>query len=394
MLAETGPARRPRLGHHARACRARRVGALRRRPRPWSTATLAAQLGRARPRRSTTRRDAFVAAGIEPGDRVAIWAPNCWEWVVALLGLQSAGGGGRAAQHPLTRAPRPPTSCGPSRARLLVTVDGFLGNDYVAMLGGEDLPHLERTVVLRSGTRHRAARRGPTSCGSGAATPPATPSNGVVGAASRRRRRHPLHLGHHRQPQGRRAPPTGRRCGLTPTGPTSSGLREGDRYLVVNPFFHAFGYKAGIIACLISGATIVPQPVFDVPTAMRRRRRASASRCSPGRRRSTRRSSTTPTVDRSTCRRCASRSPAPRPIPVELVERMGDELGFETVVTGYGLTEALRHRHHVPPRRRRRDHRHHLRPGHPRRRGARSSTTTATRCRAASRARSSSGATT
>ena len=25
-------------------------------------------------------------------------------------------------------------------------------------------------------------------------------------------------------------------------------LREGDRYLIVNPFFHTFGYKAGCIA--------------------------------------------------------------------------------------------------------------------------------------------------
>ena len=48
------------------------------------------------------------------------------------------------------------------------------------------------------------------------------------------------------------------------------GLREGDRYLIVNPFFHAFGLKAGILACLLKGATIVPHPVFDVPSVMRR----------------------------------------------------------------------------------------------------------------------------
>ena len=42
-----------------------------------------------------------------------------------------------------------------------------------------------------------------------------------------------------------------------------------DRYLVVNPFFHNFGYKAGILACLVTGATIVPQPVFDAAAAMR-----------------------------------------------------------------------------------------------------------------------------
>ena len=34
----------------------------------------------------------FLAAGIAPGDRVAIWAPNLWEWVVAAAGAQTAGG--------------------------------------------------------------------------------------------------------------------------------------------------------------------------------------------------------------------------------------------------------------------------------------------------------------
>src|SRR4029077_118881 len=48
------------------------------------------------------------------------------------------------------------------------------------------------------------------------------------------------------------------------------GLLEGDRYLVVNPFFHTFGYKAGILACLMRGATVYPQAVFDPAEAMRR----------------------------------------------------------------------------------------------------------------------------
>ena len=43
-----------------------------------------------------------------------------------------------------------------------------------------------------------------------------------------------------------------------------SGLRRGDRYLVVAPFFHSFGYKAGWLAALMTGATIYPQPVFDL----------------------------------------------------------------------------------------------------------------------------------
>jgi acyl-CoA synthetase (AMP-forming)/AMP-acid ligase II len=48
------------------------------------------------------------------------------------------------------------------------------------------------------------------------------------------------------------------------------GLQQGDRYLIVNPFFHAFGLKAGILACVLKGATIVPHPVFDVPSVMKR----------------------------------------------------------------------------------------------------------------------------
>ena len=34
---------------------------------------------------------AFIASGVEKGDRVAIWAPNGWRWEIAALGLLSAG---------------------------------------------------------------------------------------------------------------------------------------------------------------------------------------------------------------------------------------------------------------------------------------------------------------
>ena len=76
---------------------------------------------------------ALVAAGVQPGDRVAIWAPNCWEWVVALLGLQTAG----AVLVPLNTRYKGVEAADilrRSRARLLFTVEGFLGNDYVSML--------------------------------------------------------------------------------------------------------------------------------------------------------------------------------------------------------------------------------------------------------------------
>ena len=35
---------------------------------------------------------AFIAAGLEKGDRFAIWAPNMYQWIIAAIGGQSIGG--------------------------------------------------------------------------------------------------------------------------------------------------------------------------------------------------------------------------------------------------------------------------------------------------------------
>ncbi|NEE32983.1 AMP-binding protein, partial [Streptomyces sp. SID7982] len=92
---------------------------------------------------------ACMAAGVEPGDRVAIWAPNTTEWIVSALGAVSAGAvlvplntrfKGTEAAYILRR----------SRARLLFVTGTFLGTSYVASLRRAEvkLPDLERVVVL------------------------------------------------------------------------------------------------------------------------------------------------------------------------------------------------------------------------------------------------------
>ena len=54
-----------------------------------------------------------------------------------------------------------------------------------------------------------------------------------------------------------------------------TGLDAGDRYLMVNPYFHMFGLKAGILASLAAGATMLPGAgVRRRPGAAARRRRA------------------------------------------------------------------------------------------------------------------------
>jgi acyl-CoA synthetase (AMP-forming)/AMP-acid ligase II len=86
------------------------------------------------------------------------------------------------------------------------------------------------------------------------------------------------------------------------------------------------------------GATMLPHAVFDVPAIFERVRKERVS-VLPG----------PPTIyqaflaheDRArfdlSCLRLAVTGAAPT--PVELIRRMRDELGFDTVVTGYGLTE-------------------------------------------------------
>ena len=117
------------------------------------------------------------------------------------------------------------------------------------------------------------------------------------------------------------------------------GLRKGDRYLIVNPFFHTFGYKAGILACLMTGATMIPEPVFDVDRLVHRIETEKIS-VLPG----------PPTIfqsildhpdrkgfDLSTLRLVVTGAAV---VPVELVNGLWSDLGIETVLTAYGLTEA------------------------------------------------------
>ena len=147
------------------------------------------------------------------------------------------------------------------------------GVDYPAMLRGQDAGDLGAIVLLRDeggGGRRRGDAGARPVIGLGRSLP------GRRGASTRpSRRRGPppqarrlsdldLHLGHHRAPQGRGHHPRPVAAHLRHLG-LHRRARAGDRYLVVNPFFHTFGYKAGILACLMAGATVVPEPVFDAP---------------------------------------------------------------------------------------------------------------------------------
>ena len=112
-----------------------------------------------------------------------------------------------------------------------------------------------------------------------------------------------------------------------------------DRYLCINPFFHNFGYKAGILACLQTGATLIPQLTFDPETAMRAVQDHRIT-VLPG----------PPTIYQTLLDHPGARDydltslrfavTGAAVVPVVLIERMQSELDIDIVLTAYGLTEA------------------------------------------------------
>ena len=115
-------------------------------------------------------------------------------------------------------------------------------------------------------------------------------------------------------------------------------LTPEDRYLVVNPFFHSFGYKVGWLGGLLAGCTVLPHAIFSARAILRRiaEQRISVLPGPPtlfvGLLDDPERASTKLSSLRATITGAAAIAPA-------LIERIRADLGFQIVLTGYGLTE-------------------------------------------------------
>ncbi len=279
---------------------------------------------------------ALIASGVEPGDRVSIWGPNSIDWALLCLGVYAAGAvlvplntrfKGDEAGHVLRAA----------QVRMLFTSTDFLGIDYVELIGrmggvdyldevialpgrpreattswDEFLARSERVVPSAVAAREAALREGDTS--------DIVFTSGTTGAPKGAMLTHGASV----------------RTYLTWTD--GIGLNERDRFLVVFPFFQTSGLKAGILACALRGAANVPQAVFDVPTVARRisEHRITVLPGAPTVFQAMLDSSGDGGVDLGTLRVAVTGGAT---TPVEVIRRMRDELGLETIVTAYGLTE-------------------------------------------------------
>ena len=271
----------------------------------------------------------YVARGLEPGRAVAVWAPNSTTWGVAALAVTYAGGvlvplNSRYTAHEVLDV------LDRTDAALAVVADGFLGRTQLADLRAAgttaalvDLAELEATADAEPDHLAEARRRADALGADDVADVLFT--SGTTGRSKGA-------MSAHRQT-----------IGVARAWAGLGGVRADDRYLVVNPFFHSFGYKIGIVVGLLTGATLYPVATFDVRATMEL---VESERITvlPG----------APTiyqsflaadrsgVDLSSLRLAVTGAAV---VPVVLIERMRaaapEGLGIDQVVTAFGMTEAV-----------------------------------------------------
>lgn len=274
---------------------------------------------------------AMIAAGVARGDRVAIWAPNGHRFVVTALGALVAG----ATVVPVNTRYKGDEArwiIEKSRARALFVENHFLGLDYVEMLGTAPLADLVDVVRLDGAGEltweaflergDRVPREDVLSRGQEVAASDLSDvffTSGTTGRPKGVMTNHSQNI---------------RVCEAWGNG---VGLRRGDRYLVVNPMFHSFGYKAGLIACLLHGVTLVTQAVFDVASTLDliEAERITVLPGAPTLYASILDHPRSATADTSSLRLAVTGAAV---VPVSLIERLRSDL-FPEVIVAYGLTE-------------------------------------------------------
>ena len=277
----------------------------------------------------------MLRAGITKGDRVGIWAPNCWQWVLVQYATAKIGAI-LVNINPAYRSHELQYVLEQAGVRMLVSAPTFKTSDYATMIETvrPNCPDLEDVILLdsprwdelvESGRAALAEDRAPLDSAQ-AALSPDDPINiqytsGTTGFPKG------ATLSHHNVLNNGFF--VGELCHYT----------ERDRVCIPVPLYHCFGMTMGNLACTSHGATIVlPAPGFDpaatlsavaeekctslygVPTMF------IAELADPG-------------FDNYDLSSLRTGIMAGSPCPVEVMKQVIDRMGMSEVSICYGMTE-------------------------------------------------------
>jgi acyl-CoA synthetase (AMP-forming)/AMP-acid ligase II len=271
----------------------------------------------------------YRSIGLTTGDRVVVWGPNSIEWAVAGLAVSYAGGvlvpaNSRYTGHEVADIVER------TEARLVIVADGFLGRTQVDDLrAASDLSSVLQVIDLAELAQVAADPAHVDDFADQVTADDVADILFTSGTTGRPKGA----MSAHRQT-----------IGVADAWATLGGVAADDRYLVVNPFFHSFGYKIGIVVGLLTGATLYPVAAFDVEETMRliQEARITVFPGAPTLYQSLLTAPNRADHDLSSLRLAVTGAAV---VPVVLIERMRaaapEGLAIDNVVTAFGMTEAV-----------------------------------------------------
>jgi fatty-acyl-CoA synthase len=208
----------------------------------------------------------LLALGIDKGDRVGIWAPNCAEWVVLQYATAKIGAI-LVNINPAYRNHELAYVLGQSGVRLLVSAENFKTSDYRAMIDEVrgSLDALERVIYLGSAEWDTLLDAGSPDAGgpdAGGADREALAARSAALAFD-----DPINIQYTSGTTGFPKGATLSHHNILNNGyfvGAGCGYTDSDRVCVPVPFYHCFGMVMGNLGSTTHGACIViPAPGFD-----------------------------------------------------------------------------------------------------------------------------------
>jgi fatty-acyl-CoA synthase len=273
----------------------------------------------------------LIARGIRRGDRVGIWSPNRFEWVIIQYATARIGAI-LVNLNPAYRTSELEYALRQSGISFLMLARAFRQADYVGMLGEVEgaCPELREALVLEDGWDSLIRDGGGLS------------ENALTAVESTLQFDDPINI---QYTSGTTGFPKG--ATLSHHNILNNGFFVGetvkytpeDRVCIPVPFYHCFGMVLGNLACTTHGACIVvPGEAFDAATVLRV---TEQERCTslygvptmfiaeldhPG-------------FDQHDLSRLRTGIMAGSPCPVEVMKKVQSRMNMHEVTICYGMTE-------------------------------------------------------